>query len=228
MQNFDIVKTITAPSSFRVESIIAQYDLQTKNIEERFSGKINLSNEWSIGLITGKSGTGKTTIAKKLFQKAYVKNFIYKEKTVIDDMPANKNIKEITSAFNSVGFSSPPSWLKPYKVLSNGQKMRADLARALLSDEPLIVFDEFTSVVDREVAKIGSYAIQKSVRKSDKKFIAVTCHNDVEDWLMPDWVFDCDSMEYRLGNKKKDQKLSSRYIEQKIRDYGKCLLNTTI
>jgi len=85
-------------------------------------------------------------------------------------MPKNKSVEDITSAFNSVGFSSPPSWLKPYSVLSNGQKMRVDLARAILEDNQLFVFDEFTSVVDRNVAQIGSFAMQKAIRKTNKKF----------------------------------------------------------
>jgi ABC-type ATPase with predicted acetyltransferase domain len=72
--------------------------------------------------------------------------------------------------------------------------MRVDIARALCLDQPLIVFDEFTSVVDREIAKVSAYAISKAVRRSKKKFIAVTCHYDVVDWLEPDWVFCTDTM----------------------------------
>ena len=74
--------------------------------------------------------------------------------------------------------------------------MRVDIARALSLDQNLIVFDEFTSVVDREIAKVSAYAISKAVRRSSKKFIAVTCHYDVIDWLEPDWVFCTDSMEF--------------------------------
>lgn len=117
------------------------------------------------------------------------------DKPVIDEMP-KASVKEIELAFTSVGFASPPSWLKPYNVLSNGEKMRVDLAYCLLKDEPLIVFDEFTSVVDRTVAKTTSYAISKAVRKSGKKFVAVSCHYDILDWLEPDWVFDTNEMRF--------------------------------
>ena len=119
-------------------------------------------------------------------------------------MPEHCSVDDITKMFNSVGFSSPPSWLKPYSVLSNGQKMRVDLANSLLQDEELIVFDEFTSVVDRNVAKIGSYAVQKAIRKTKKKFIAVACHDDIIDWLLPDWIFNTDSMTFQKfeGQKK--------------------------
>jgi GNAT superfamily N-acetyltransferase len=49
--------------------------------------------------------------------------------------------------------------------------------------------DEYTSVVDRTVAQIGSAALAKTVRQRGQKFIAATCHEDVEAWLQPDWVY---------------------------------------
>lgn len=229
MPNFNIIKKSKPTKTFRVASIIGKFDLQSDEIIENFEGDININKDWKVGLIVGKSGTGKTTIAKQLFPNSYITNYEYNAETVLDDMPTKCSVDEITSAFNAVGFSSPPSWLKSYSVLSNGQKMRVDLARAILEDNELIVFDEFTSVVDRTVAQIGSFAIQKAIRKSNKQFIAVTCHNDVEDWLLPDWVFDTDSMTFReCDAKKKDQTLSSKYTTQQIRQYGNCLLNTTI
>jgi GNAT superfamily N-acetyltransferase len=132
-------------------------------------------------------------------------------------MPKECSVEQITSAFNSVGFSSPPSWLKPYSVLSNGQKMRVDLARAILEEQKFFVFDEFTSVVDRNVAQIGSFAMQKAIRKTDKKFIAVTCHFDVQDWLMPDWVFNTDTMTFQSFE---GQKKNRPDIKFEIFNYG--------
>ena len=54
------------------------------------------------------------------------------------------------------------------------------------------VFDEFTSVVDRNVAKVCSAAIAKGIRRGHIpcRFVAVTCHYDVADWLEPDWIVD--------------------------------------
>lgn len=74
--------------------------------------------------------------------------------------------------------------------------MRTDVARALCLGQGLVVFDEWTSVVDREVAKIASYAVSKAIRRIGKKFVAVTCNYDVIDWLEPDWVFCTDNMEF--------------------------------
>lgn len=47
-----------------------------------------------------------------------------------------------------------------------------------------------TSVVDRQVAQIGSHAVQKYVRRNGLKFVAVACHYDIEEWLQPDWVIE--------------------------------------
>jgi ABC-type lipoprotein export system ATPase subunit/GNAT superfamily N-acetyltransferase len=217
MPTFDIVKEVKPTKTFRVASVIGKFDLQSENVIEHFKGDIDIPNEWQVGLIVGKSGTGKTTIAKQLFEDAYITSYEYTAETVLDDMPKECSVEEITAAFNSVGFSSPPSWLKPYSVLSNGQKMRVDLARAILEKNELFVFDEFTSVVDRNVAQIGSFAMQKAIRKTDKKFIAVTCHFDVQDWLLPDWVFNTDTMTFQSFE---GQKKNRPDIKFEIFNYG--------
>ena len=89
----------------------------------------------------------------------------------------------------------------------------------------LFVFDEFTSVVDRNVAKIGSLAMQKAIRQSDnkKQFIAVTCHFDVIEWLQPDWIFSTNDMTFSLSSKKPNITLSIYEIQtaQDKRKYWK-------
>jgi ABC-type transport system involved in cytochrome bd biosynthesis fused ATPase/permease subunit len=77
--------------------------------------------------------------------------------------------------------------------------MRVDLARNILDDKDVIIFDEFTSVVNREVAKTSSYAISKAVRKQGKRFIAVSCHRDVVEWLEPDWIYDTDEKRFFIA-----------------------------
>lgn len=198
MQSFDIVKeNEVKQKSFRVSQIYDQFDLQEDLIKEEFTGAFDLPEEWNIGIIVGKSGTGKTTIARELFGD-YICDFKYAKDSVIDDFEKGLSCEDIIKTLNAVGFSTPKSWVKPYKVLSNGEKMRVDLARALLQNKEIIAFDEYTSVIDREVAQFGSLAIQKTVRKRNKKFIAITCHFDVIEWLEPDWVFNTDTMEFKI------------------------------
>ena len=199
MPYFDIVKENNPDITFRVSKIQADFDVKLEHSNEHFVGNIEMPDDWQIGVIVGASGTGKTTIAKELFNEELIKGFDYTAKSVIDDMPKDAKIDEITKMFYSVGFGSVPSWLKPYSVLSNGEKMRVDLARALL-EKDFIVFDEFTSVVDRQIAQTACIAINKALKKTNKKFIAVTCHYDILDWLQPDWVFDTNKMQCFFGN----------------------------
>jgi len=146
--------------------------------------------EWNIGLIVGPSGCGKSTIINEIFKNNIAGEFNWPEdKSVLDAFPPDMGIKDITTLLSSVGFSSPPAWIRPYHVLSMGEKFRVTMARVLAENTDLAVVDEFTSVVDRTVAQIGSHAIAKTVRKRKQKFIAVTCHYDVMDWLQPDWIY---------------------------------------
>jgi len=227
MPSFNIVKTWNRPDSFRAQSVIGSFTLQDVKMEKHFTGSIPIEGEkWQIGVIVGRSGTGKTSIAKQLFPKEYIRGFEYTSNTVLDDFPENVSVNKITSALCNVGFASPPDWLKAYEHLSQGEKMRVDIARALCLKQHLIVFDEFTSVVDREIAKVSAFAIAKAVRRTDKRFIAVTCHYDVLDWLEPDWVFCTDDMSF---SKKKDgdQKLKFQSTSA-LTAYGDSLGTITI
>lgn len=91
-------------------------------------------------------------------------DFTWSGNAVIDDFPEDMTTEEIEKLFYAVGFGSVPCWLKPFKVLSNGEKMRVMLARAL-AEKDFFVFDEFTSVVDRTVAMTLCLSLNKCLKK---------------------------------------------------------------
>ena len=147
---------------------------------------IILPEKWSIGILWGSSGSGKSSLLKQ-FGKI-------KEHTWDNTISMISNFKDVTpqeasEVLCSVGFGTIPSWIRPYNVLSNGEKFRADLARSLISKDEIILIDEFTSVIDRNVAKSASNSVQKYVRKHNKKIILASCHSDIIDWLNPDWSY---------------------------------------
>lgn len=205
MQSVNILNKSEVKKTARLVQLQGIYDLDSSNIA---TYKINLDIElpevWNIGVIVGASGTGKTTIANHLFLESIINDFDWSsDKSVVDDFPQSMSIKDISIILNSVGFSSPPSWVKPYHVLSNGEKFRVTLARAIAESNDLFVMDEFTSVVDRTVAQIGSYAVQKTIRKLNKQFVAVSCHYDIIDWLEPDWVLDVSTRKMEIGRSRR-------------------------
>lgn len=176
---------------------------------------INIPVNYKIGVIVGSSGSGKSTL---------LKNF------GVENIPEWDGTKSIVSHFDSpddainklgaVGLNTIPSWYKPYHVLSNGEKFRADLARKLTS---YAVIDEFTSVVDRNVAKAASVSLTRYVKNNNiTNIVLSTCHRDILEWLEPDWVIDTDTGEFHQGFFLSAQKSILRFIEQAIVS-GPCL-----
>ncbi len=183
---------VRTPRLLQVEGMFDFSPSERSTVE--WDVKLDLLDDWNVGVIVGPSGSGKSTIARELFGESMVESWDWpKDKSVLDGFPQEMPIKDIAYLLSSVGFSSPPSWVRPYSVLSNGEQFRVTLARTLAEHPELAVVDEFTSVVDRTVAKVGSAAVANTVRRRGQKFIAVTCHYDVIDWLAPDWVYDVPS-----------------------------------
>jgi len=139
---------------------------------------------FGIGLIVGPSGTGKSTL---LHQRFGVEEKVawHTNRSVCAHFDSEDDAIDRLSA---VGFNSLPAWARPYGVLSTGEKFRADLARRLRDGA---VIDEFTSVVDRNVAKACSVALRRYVdREGVRGIVLATCHYDILEWLQPDWWFD--------------------------------------
>jgi len=176
---------LTCPvhDSFRVQQVAGMFDVP---IAERALRQIevevpDLNSDWRIGLIVGPSGSGKSSAARHVFGDGMAVREPWPEDRAVVDCFGERSVREITGALTAVGFSSPPNWIKPYGVLSTGEQFRCDLARALLTGAetddrggngpPVVVFDEFTSVVDRTVAQIG--ATEHPLRS----VLSRSCHN---------------------------------------------------
>ena len=150
MPSSKFVITTKVPKTFRVEKVKGMFDVDKDEIIKEFDVNIPIeSKKWNVGLIVGASGSGKTTIAKNLFKEYLLfSGFEWSNDSFLDDFQADLSPTKIIESLSKVGFSSPPDWLKPFNVLSNGQKMRVELARIILEADTPFIYDEFTSLDD--------------------------------------------------------------------------------
>jgi ABC-type polar amino acid transport system ATPase subunit len=145
-----------------IDEIVAElsnsfdYEFTGKSTFEPFEKPL-IPDSFGIGLIVGGSGTGKSTLLESFGEESEI------------DWDASKAVcshfndaEDASERLSSVGFSSVPDWMKPYHVLSTGQKFRADLAMRIKDNA---VVDEFTSTVDRNVGKSCSVALRRYVDK---------------------------------------------------------------
>ncbi|HJT33777.1 MAG TPA: GNAT family N-acetyltransferase [Pirellulales bacterium] len=219
MPSINAVVDCPIRESFRVEQVRGMFGLPSSaRCRQEFSVDVpGVDEPWQIGAIIGRSGSGKTTVARAAFGGCVARpNHWPRDRAVIDCF-GQRSIKEVTQTLTAVGFSSPPAWLRPYHTLSTGERFRCDLAKAFLTPtrsvsearrhagladasgwcvsrarRRIVVCDEFTSVVDRAVARMASAAVSKAIRsgKLNRRLVAVTCHDDVLAWLEPDWALD--------------------------------------
>ncbi|MPW31706.1 ABC transporter ATP-binding protein [Agarivorans sp. B2Z047] len=155
---------------------------------------------WQIGVIVGPSGSGKTSIGEAIWEGVPPYTPVWPHnKPIIDAIAPKQSINAATAALSQVGLGSVPTWLKPFAVLSNGEQFRANLARLICDAPKRAIVDEFSSVVDRQIARVGASAFAKGWRRTDGQVVLLSCHYDILDWVTPCWVFDTATGQFTRG-----------------------------
>ena len=152
-------------------------------------------------LISGESGVGKTTLLRIIcgIDKNYIgcvlggglKNVSvsFQEYRLFPNLSAVQNIYE--AAFKNpteedkskakkllleLGFSEKETELFPSE-LSGGMKQRVSLARAFLRDSPILVLDEPTKELDRELCEL---VLSKIREEAQKRLVIMVTHNEAD------------------------------------------------
>ena len=177
------------------EYIFNNYDIQNRDItttevplpSHEDMEEMN-SSHWNIMLICGKSGSGKSTILREI---GNVKPNEYDYNKAVISQFDGYTEEEVCDLLGGVGLSSVPTWLRKPQELSNGERARLDLCKAIYDagKGQIIYVDEFTSVVNRDVAKSMSHALQRYIRQKDLKIVIASCHFDIIEWLNPNYIF---------------------------------------
>lgn len=201
-------------------------DVKKKSIHHLKIENINIPDQWNIGLVYGNSGSGKTTSIIQLFGEDVFDINIDPELPILNQLPSDLTYDECASLLNGMGLNSVPCWIRPFKTLSNGQQARAEAVMLMTQDKEMVFIDEWTSVVDRTVAKAMSLCLHKYAKRNNKRVVILSCHQDIIEWLKPDWAIDCNVQKFMLPKsddfffKKREQlKFEVREIDSKSWKY---------
>ena len=200
MQNYVVRLESPVSESFRCQKAANSLDIDVKkkSIHE-LKVSADVTNNFNVGLIVGASGSGKSTLAQHIWGVDCFKTIIDLSRPVIEQFPESWSYDDCAAALSGIGLTSVPCWIRPVATLSTGQRARAEAALQMARsahDDGVVVIDEWTSVVDRTVAKAMSHCVAKHARKFKKKIVLVACHFDIVEWLNPDWVIDCNTQTY--------------------------------
>src|SRR5688572_8607126 len=120
MPNLQIKVECPVHDSFRVQQVAGMFDVPlAEKASEQFSVELPGAEEpWDIGLIVGPSGSGKSTVAGRFYASELYRGADWPADKAVIDCFGNLPVRQVVELFTAVGFSSPPSWVKPYAVLS--------------------------------------------------------------------------------------------------------------
>lgn len=216
--------------SFRAQKVKSLFNAENGH-EWKHTADLPIDeNGWQIGLIVGASGSGKTSLGKQIWQNIGIHDLYSgwsNNLPIVDEIATERPLNDVTAALSAVGLGDVPAWLRPFKSLSNGEQYRAGLARLICDAPDKVIVDEFTSVVDRQIAQIGASAFAKSWRRTkNKQIILLSCHYDIVEWLQPDWVYDTRTGEVK--KKSKNARLLSSTFGRQTAVTGSILKSITI
>ncbi|MBN1787016.1 MAG: ATP-binding cassette domain-containing protein [Sedimentisphaerales bacterium] len=143
--------------------------------------------------ITGPSGSGKSVLLREFY------NFLdSNEKINIDDIPLPNDktcIDCIEGGFlqrlrtlSYAGLTDVFCVLNSPATLSDGQKYRYKIAKALAGGKQFIFADEFCSNLDRVTAAVIGHNLRKFATKTGKIFILASAHDDLLADLLPEAI----------------------------------------
>jgi ABC-type ATPase with predicted acetyltransferase domain len=143
--------------------------------------------------ITGPSGAGKSVLLReleRLVPASQVVNLarvpLPRDKSVIDCF--DSDIVASLRLLCAVGLSEVFCLLNRPCNLSDGQKYRFRLARALAKGKPFVFADEFTSDLDRITATAVAYNVHKFAKRTGATLILASSHEDILLDLAPDVI----------------------------------------
>ncbi len=197
MQTYSIEKAFPwrGKLTSKVISVMKMFGLDVERLKSgslRHKCKINLK-AGDICYITGASGAGKSVLLRELYELVPAQDRLNlddveleKGKTLVDCIEGN--FFEALKILSTAGLSDVFCVLNEPTKLSDGQKYRYRLARALAGGKKMIFADEFCASLDRITAAVIAHNIRKIAKRSGQTFVLASSHDDLLCDLLPDVV----------------------------------------
>jgi hypothetical protein len=144
--------------------------------------------------ITGQSGGGKSVLLRELAEqmRARGKSVINLDSIVFEDCALidqiGKDTNDAIGILGKAGINDAYLWVRKPPELSDGQRYRFRLAKAMETESEVWVADEFMAVLDRTAAKVIAFSVQKAARRAGATVLVATTHTDMVEDLYPDLV----------------------------------------
>lgn len=158
--------------------------------------------------VGGPSGSGKSSILAEIAAGAGEVVWVGSgrfgaKRPMIDAIAPRRPLAEAMEILTACGLGEPRLWIRPFADLSDGEKFRASLARAIgaamAGDARVpIICDEFTAILHRRAARAIAYNLRKLVTRHGLILIVATTHDDIVDDLQPDRRLMLGGLEPRL------------------------------
>jgi hypothetical protein len=146
----------------------------------------------SVVYITGQSGSGKSLLLRELAVQLENRGkrvinidqvSLDPDKTLVDQI--GKDTNDALRLLSIAGLNDAYLFIRKPQELSDGQRYRFRLAKAIETGAEVWVADEFLAVLDRTAAKVIAYSIQKTARKVGATVVVATTHTDMVPDLAP-------------------------------------------
>ncbi len=202
IQGLQVKSVYSVPDSPSVRAIQDCFGISGNALSAHVLGPLDIeASPGNIFLLTGPSGSGKSLLlnaidpvrleSSQTLQASARKRSEYSvgwlqpidsDQPVIDYMAKQFGIQSAMAALNSVGLAEAFVYLRPYGLLSRGQKYRLRIAALLLKDDPVWLMDEFCADLDPFAAKVVARNLRRHVISSCRIAVlaAANCSHFVE------------------------------------------------
>lgn len=179
----------------RVLEVAEAFGIGLEDKEFVVFDKLNLKvRSGDVVYITGQSGGGKSVLLRELAAQMQARGksvmnldaVSTKEVSLIDQIGTDTN--DAIRLMGMAGLNDAYLWVRKPSELSDGQRYRFRLAKAMEAGADVWVADEFLAVLDRTAAKVIAFSVQKAARRAGATVIVATTHTDMVPDLFPDLV----------------------------------------